>query len=169
MALPPSDANAQLLVERDVRRLAPKLAEALQEAVDELWLRHRITIFIYEARRTSELAEMYYKLRRSNARDGFSTWHFYGLAVDVIHPTKFWSAWPTWNNLEKKYEGGDERWWQLVVATMKKHGLDWGGDWTSFKDTPHFQWGTLAPSPNRAPHIFMTKGLNAVWEAAGAV
>lgn len=47
------------------------------------------------------------------------------------------------------YIGGEVRWdWPLyarIAATMKEAArqegvpLEWGGDWTSFKDGPHFQ------------------------------
>ena len=168
MALETSDAAARRLVNRDERLLAPKFADAVQAAEDELWTTAGITIFIYETIRTNELAEMYYRLNRSNSPNGFYTWHFYGLAVDVVHPTKLWKAWPTWNNIAQRYEGGDVVWWHQVVAAFKKHGCDWGGDWNSIKDTPHFQWGKCNPTPVAAPKLFMTGGVEAVWKAVGA-
>ena len=29
--------------------------------------------------------------------------------------------------------------WMECVAIFKKYGWEWGGDWTKFKDLPHFQ------------------------------
>ena len=38
-----------------------------------------------------------------------------------------------------------------AVGEAKKLGLDWGGDWTSFKDTPHLEI---------PPHIFFENDIN---------
>lgn len=29
--------------------------------------------------------------------------------------------------------------WMQVVSIMKKYGMEWGGDWKSIKDDPHFE------------------------------
>lgn len=29
--------------------------------------------------------------------------------------------------------------WMKVVKILKSHGFEWGGDWTSIKDYPHFE------------------------------
>ena len=29
--------------------------------------------------------------------------------------------------------------WDEVVAVFKHYGWEWGGDWSNFKDYPHFQ------------------------------
>lgn len=64
----------------------------------------------------------------TNARGGQSN-HNYGVAVDFF-----------------LYDGDitKAKWvidadFRKVVTEMKKQGFDWGGDWTSFYDAPHFE------------------------------
>jgi len=80
----------------------------------------------------------------TNARGGQSI-HNYGLAFDIVI-------------LKDKDNNGtfetasfdiDEH-WMNVVKFFKAKGWEWGGDWKSFKDAPHFQktfghtWQTLS-------------------------
>jgi peptidoglycan L-alanyl-D-glutamate endopeptidase CwlK len=70
----------------------------------------------------------------TNAKGGQSI-HNYGLAFDIVilldkdNNGTFESI--DWNT-ESKY-------FKLVVEFFKKNGYEWGGDWKSFKDYPHFQ------------------------------
>lgn len=61
----------------------------------------------------------------TNARPGYS-WHNFGLAFDVV-----------------PVDNGIENWastqWPEIGALGKALGLEWGGDWSSFVDKPHFQ------------------------------
>ena len=61
----------------------------------------------------------------TNARPGES-FHNYGLAFDVV-----------------EIKGGAALWdnprWHEIGQLGKSFGLYWGGDWTSWKDKPHFQ------------------------------
>ncbi|HEM1440020.1 N-acetylmuramoyl-L-alanine amidase family protein [Listeria monocytogenes] len=65
----------------------------------------------------------------TNAKGGQSN-HNYGVAVDLC----------LYSNDGKKviWESTTSR-WKKVVAAMKSEGFKWGGDWTSFKDYPHFE------------------------------
>jgi peptidoglycan LD-endopeptidase CwlK len=156
MALEVSHEAARKLVRKDLKELAPKFRKAVESAIAECNTKG-YPVMVYEALRTHELASMYYKLGASKAKDGWKTWHFYGLAVDVIHPKKYWKAWD------------DLEWSKNVVAIFKKYELDWGGDWTSFMDKPHFQWGKCKASPSDvAIELYKTKGIHAVWEAVRA-
>lgn len=66
-----------------------------------------------------------------------SSWHQYGLAVDLVfNNTKGQAAWPN---------GGD---WDHNGAVAKENGLRWGGDWTDDEDPPHIQ---LPQPPNDSP------------------
>lgn len=71
----------------------------------------------------------------TNAKGG-SSYHNYGLAVDfcLIVDGKDVS----WD-MVKDYDGDKVADWMEVVGIFKKHGWEWGGDWKSFKDYPHFQ------------------------------
>jgi len=61
----------------------------------------------------------------TNARGG-SSYHNYGLAFDVVLIKNGGVVW----------KGPD---YAKLGQIGKKYGFEWGGDWTSFKDKPHFQ------------------------------
>lgn len=76
---------------------------------------------------------------------GLTSYHQYGLAVDV-HSVR---------NGEITFLSNDKQALkdnQLIGPIGRKLGLEWGGDWKSFKDYPHFQllpngktWRDLKP------------------------
>lgn len=74
--------------------------------------------------------------RVTNARGGYS-WHNFGLAWDFgVFSPDF-----------KKYYGVHAAYKTLGALARDVEGLEWGGDWTSFKDLPHIQarkYATLA-------------------------
>lgn len=55
------------------------------------------------------------------------SYHNWGLAFDICQ-----------NNTACAYPS-DNNWWKKVGTIGKKLGLEWGGDWTSPVDRPHFQ------------------------------
>lgn len=61
----------------------------------------------------------------TNAKGGKS-YHNFGLAVDIVEIKNGKALWtnPDWNKISE---------------LGKSMGLEWGGDWTSIKDKPHFQ------------------------------
>lgn len=71
----------------------------------------------------------------TNAPAGKSV-HNYGLAVDIVLIIDGKTA--SWDTL-KDFDGDKVADWMEVVRIFKKHGMEWGGDWKSFKDMPHFQ------------------------------
>ena len=162
MALEASDAAAQRLVVRDLRLLAPRMEILVTDFVARCAAR-KTPIYVWETMRSHTLARIYYALKRSRAQDGWRTWHFYALAIDAIHPEFKWAPW----------ESQEQRWvdWRgAVVEEGKSVGLDWGGDWKSFKDWPHFQFGTVKPSPSdEAVRLYKEEGLVEVWRAVSAL
>lgn len=64
----------------------------------------------------------------TNAKGGQS-YHNYGLAFDFA----------VLDNISTVNWNVDSR-WKRVGVLGKALGLEWGGDWTSFKDYPHFQY-----------------------------
>lgn len=157
-----TDADARALVLRDPRLLAPGMRERAN-AFSRSCAAIGHPIRVWETARTHDLARMYFALKRSKSQDGWRTWHFYGLAIDVIHPTRMWDAWEA-NDVEAK------TWRAAVVDSAKKSGLNWGGDWTSFKDWPHFQFNTVKPSPSdRAIDLYVNHGIWALWSEVGAL
>nr|WP_232231454.1 M15 family metallopeptidase [Paenibacillus sp. HW567] len=72
----------------------------------------------------------------TNAKGGYS-YHNYGLAIDfaLLLPDGSSVSW------DMKRDGDKDQIadWLEVVQQAKLLGFEWGGDWTSFKDYPHFQ------------------------------
>lgn len=58
---------------------------------------------------------------------GGKSYHNYGLAFDFSMLTNGKEDWIVGPN------------WMKVVEIMKKHGMTWGGDFTTIKDAPHFE------------------------------
>lgn len=56
---------------------------------------------------------------------GGESLHNYGVAVDFIFEKERWDA--------------PDLKWKLLGAVAKKHGFEWGGDWTGFQDRPHVE------------------------------
>ena len=71
----------------------------------------------------------------TNAKAGQSI-HNYGLAVDIClmidGKTASWDTVKDWDN-DKVAD------WYECVKIFAKHGWEWGGNWKSFKDMPHFE------------------------------
>lgn len=65
----------------------------------------------------------------TNAKAG-SSWHNFGLAWDI--------------GIFKNgaYVANDDGPYRAVAPAAKVPGIEWGGDWTTFKDYPHYQFGT---------------------------
>jgi len=91
----------------------------------------------------------------TNAKGGQSI-HNYGLAFDIVilfdkdNNGTFESA--SWSQ---------DQYWMQVVIYFKSKGYEWGGDWKSFKDAPHFEktfgntWKTL-----KDKETFLDNGIN---------
>ena len=85
----------------------------------------------------------------TNAKGGQSV-HNYGFAVDIVliidGKTASWDVKKDWDN-DRVAD------WDECVKVFKAHGWNWGGDWKSFKDMPHFDksgrsdWKKLANLP----------------------
>lgn len=67
----------------------------------------------------------------TNAKAGQS-WHNYRCAVDVV-PLR--NGKPVWGTT-----GADWELWEAVGNIGKSVGLEWAGDWKSFKEYAHFQY-----------------------------
>lgn len=66
----------------------------------------------------------------TNAKAGYS-WHNFRLAFDVV-PVR--NGKPIW-----KTTGEEGKLWAEIGRIGKECGLEWGGDFKSLKDLPHFQ------------------------------
>lgn len=71
----------------------------------------------------------------TNAKGGQS-YHNYGLAIDICLILDSKEA--SWDTL-KDYDGDKIADWMEAVAIFKSRGWEWGGEFKSIKDAPHFQ------------------------------
>jgi len=156
----PSD----LVVVSSLDGLAPQFRAAVLVALSSL----TVDAYVYESLRSQALQTLYFERGASKAASVLSSWHGYGLAVDVISRARGWAVWPT-RQSDGSLTGGDPSWYTPVAAAFVSAGCSWGGDWTTFPDMPHFQWGKCRASPSdEARTLYASGGLPAVWAAVGA-
>lgn len=152
---------------RDLSLLAPKFRDAVTAALADCAARG-LTAKVNEGFRSNARQAWLYAQGRTrpgkkvtNAPTSLTSWHGYGLAVDIIHQTKGYEP-------AGKDGPANEKWFADVAAVFKQHGCAWGGDWTK-PDTPHMQWGKCRPSPSdRARELIASGGVEAVWAAVSA-
>jgi len=93
--------------------------------------------------RSNELQDKLYNQRPkvTNAKGGQSI-HNYGLAFDIVllydndgNGTFEEASWSQIRDFDKDSKAD----WMEIVNYFKSKGWEWGGDWKSFKDAPHFQ------------------------------
>jgi len=159
--------TSALVVDRNLGRLAPLFADAVRAAIDECNdAKQRLDVMVYEGYRSPQLQALYYQRGRTiipptkpvtYAPSNLHSWHGFGLAIDVVHRKLFWNP------------PGGIAWFSKVAQVFKKHGCNWGGDWTK-ADPPHFQWGRCEPSPSDgARQRLQAGGMETVWRAVGAL
>ena len=93
--------------------------------------------------RTNQLQDKLFNQRPkvTNAKGGQSI-HNYGLAFDIVmlydndgNGTFEEASW----SMIKDFDKDSKADWMEVTNLFKSRGWEWGGDWKSFKDAPHFQ------------------------------
>lgn len=67
----------------------------------------------------------------TNAKPG-SSWHNYGLAIDL-------GLFKAGKYLDESSPAQADKIYAEIGKIAAKHGIEWGGTWVKFKDTPHFQ------------------------------
>jgi peptidoglycan LD-endopeptidase CwlK len=83
------------------------------------------------------------RLGKVTNADAGSSFHNYGLAWDIVllvdtnGDGKFTAA--SWDT-KKDFDSDGVADWMEVVNYFKFKGAKWGGDFTSFKDAPHFEF-----------------------------
>jgi peptidoglycan L-alanyl-D-glutamate endopeptidase CwlK len=83
----------------------------------------------------------------TNARPGQS-FHNFGFAYDVV-PDEL-AKLPRWGDTPA-HQARTDAVWAIVGRLGKAQGLRWGGDFTTLKDRPHFEWsGSLTLADLRA-------------------
>ena len=129
------------------------IAKDIADRVYKEWETNGEEVLITDAYRSNDEQDALYAKGRTepgpvvtNASGGYSL-HNYGVAIDIVPITPNGEAdWSDYDSFER------------LANVAKKHGMEWGGDWTSFPDAPHLQYtqghdvtyflngGTLSPS-----------------------
>lgn len=118
-----------------------KLLEQYKEATNLLGKGSRLRFtYVY---RSKSLQDRLFNQRPkiTNAKGGQSI-HNYGLAFDIVimydndgNGTFEEASWSQIRDFDKDSVAD----WKEVTNYFKSKGWEWGGDWKTFKDAPHFQ------------------------------
>lgn len=132
------------ITQQRINKLHPIVRDEVQKIISECdtALTGRAKVRITQGTRTwQEQAKLYAQGRTvsgkkvTNAKPGQSI-HNYGLAVDIClmidGKTASWDTAKDWDNDQVAD-------WYECVKIFAKHGWDWGGNWRTFKDLPHFE------------------------------
>lgn len=127
-----------------IEKLHPFVREEVKQIIKECdeALTGKAKIRITQGLRSFEEQEKLYAIGRitngkkvTNAKAGQSI-HNYGLAVDIcLIINKKIASWDT----VKDWDNDKVADWYECVKIFAKHGWDWGGNWKTFKDLPHFE------------------------------
>lgn len=142
-----------------IAKLHPKVRDEVTKIVNECnaALTGRAQVRISQGLRTFEEQNELYAQGRTKAgkkvtdAKGGQSIHNYGLAVDIVliidGKTASWDTAKDWDN-----DGVAD--WYECVKIFARYGWDWGGNWKTFKDLPHFEkkgynkWRDLINKPN---------------------
>lgn len=157
---PPLNPTARLNEQR-LSGMYPALAVRARSMV-ELCAHGGIAILITQGLRTWEEQDALYAKGRTLAplgkqyivtkAKGGQSFHNFGLAFDIVVLDSVGKA--DWDVAHPS--------WKRSAEIGKSLGLEWGGDWKSFKDLPHFQYiGDLTQA--RCRELYAS-GLQAIWD-----
>lgn len=127
-----------------INKLHPSVRDEIAQIIQECdsALTGRAKVRITQGLRTFEEQNQLYAIGRAlpgkkvtNAKGGQSI-HNYGLAVDICLIIDGKTA--SWDTV-KDWDGDKVADWNECVKIFEKYGWDWGGNWKTFKDMPHFE------------------------------
>lgn len=129
--------------ERAIARLHPQVRGLIRKFINEVYAQHQVQLVIVQDYRTYAQQDALYAKGRTapgsivtKARGGQSN-HNFALAVDVF---------PLWEDgklhMDAKSDAKNIKILRKVAPVGKSIGLEWGGDWKSIVDNPHFQLKT---------------------------
>ena len=134
-----------------IEKLHPVVRKETKTIIDECdkALTGRAKVRITQGLRTFQEQDDLYAIGRTkpgkkvtNAKGGQSI-HNYGFAVDICMiidgKTASWDTVKDWDT-DKVAD------WYECVKIFAKHGWDWGGNWKTFKDLPHFEKRNISSS-----------------------
>lgn len=150
-----TDAEKARLRIKSLAFLAPKMRVKVQNVIDRMTARGHDP-FVFETMRVAALQVVYFEEKVSKQKDVLRGMHAYGLAVDLISASAGWNYSKAWKT--------------DLAEACKAEGLTCGGEWKTFVDWPHIQWGKYSGAPSDAlVAAYNTGGLHAAWIEAGAV
>ena len=134
-----------ITIER-IQTLHPKVRQEVLEMynyVNEKLLGKGVRLrFAYTFRTPEEQHKLYLQKPKVTNADSWQSIHNYGLAFDIVllydldgNGTFETASWDT----KKDFDNDKIADWMEVTNYFKSKGWEWGGDWKSFKDLPHFQ------------------------------
>ncbi|GJN59778.1 M15 family metallopeptidase [Elizabethkingia anophelis] len=136
------------ITQTHIGKLHPVIREEVMQIIKDCdtALTGRAKVRITQGLRTyAEQAKLYAQgrttpgLKITNARPGQSI-HNYGLAVDICLIIDGKTA--SWD-IAKDWDGDRIADWQECVRIFNRYGWEWGGNWKTFKDYPHFEKKSL--------------------------
>ena len=155
-ALPPAPLHFHALSEKRLTAVNPLLAERGRTMLDRC-AQAGLELLVTQGLRTWVEQDALFAQGRTapgkivtNARGGES-YHNFGLAFDILVLDAMGKA--EW---DPAHPG-----WDQAATVGKSLGLEWGGDWLTIKDRPHFQY-TGGLSLERCRELF-PGGLAAIW------
>lgn len=143
--------------------LAPGFRRAIEAVLIEMQKER-----VFETLRTDERQRFLYGFGReyddpihprgrvTDAKTAMLSWHFFGLAVDIVEDDA--TPWVAPNSF-----------WQSLGLAYEKHDCKWGGRWDRV-DLPHGYWAKCRRTPSqKSRDLYARGGLKAVWEEVGAL
>jgi len=163
----------------DIESLYPPFAEQIQDfnrKIEE----SELHAYLFESYRSFERQEELYSQGRkkengiwvvvdktqivTKATPGKS-WHAYGIAADFVfdsNPQKQGIQW-TWEDADVTKPGNQPLPWARLGELGVSCGLEWAGNWTKFREFPHFQ-NRFEFDIKDLYNILIKDGINAVWK-----
>jgi peptidoglycan L-alanyl-D-glutamate endopeptidase CwlK len=121
-----------------ISKLHPNVRVEMTKIITECntVLNDRSQVRISQGLRTFAEQDALYNKRPkvTNAKGGQSV-HNYGFAIDIVLIIDGETA--SWDT-HKDWDGDKVADWDECVKIFAKYGWSWGGNWSSFKDMPHF-------------------------------
>ena len=129
-----------------IKTLHPKIRNEVLELyshVNEKLLGKGVRLrFAYTYRSPEEQNQLFNQKPKVTNAKAWQSIHQYGLAFDIVllydldNDGNFETA--SWD-IKKDFDKDGIADWMEVTNYFKSKGYEWGGDWKSFKDVPHFQ------------------------------
>lgn len=146
-----------------ISKLHPSIRTEMETIVNECnqVLTGRSKVRVAQGLRTfAEQDELFKKVPKVTKAKGGESVHNYGFAVDIVliidGKEASWDTHKDWDN-----DGIAD--WDECVRVFAKHGWSWGGNWSSFKDMPHFDkigynnWRVLIKLPRDKDNYVIIK------------